>query len=54
MQTKKQQLNFKGLGRDGNEFFTSSFTQAVIHSVVDPVPMNRKSRRAMKKLVKKL
>ena len=35
-------------------FFTSSFEMAVTNSAVDPVPMNRKSRRAMGKIVKKL
>lgn len=54
MQTKKQQLIFKGLDRNQKEFFTSSLESAIIHSVVDPVPMNRKTRRAMPKLVKKL
>lgn len=54
MQTKKQQLIFKGLDRTGKEFFTSSLESAIIHSTVDPVPMNRKSRKAMPKLIKKL
>lgn len=54
MQAKKQQLIFKGLGRDNKLFFTSSFEAAVMHSRVDPVAMNRKTKKAMPKMIKEL
>jgi len=54
MQTKKQQLIFRGVGRDGKYFFTSDLGSCIMNSRETPVPMNRKSRRAMPKIIREL
>ena len=49
---KKQDLAFKGINKAGRVFVTPDFIQAVDFSVNDPVPCNRKSRRAMAKIIR--
>lgn len=51
---KKQSLSFKGVDRSGRLFFTQEFSYAVLNSKIDPMPTNRKSRRAMPKLIRRL
>jgi len=51
---KQQELAFRGVDRIGRVFVTESFTWAIQNSVGDPMPLNRRSRRAMKKLIRAL
>ena len=51
---KKQVLLFLGKRNDGQEFVTSDFERAVMVSAQDPIPLNRKTKKAYPKLVKGL
>lgn len=50
----KQSIMFKGINKAGQTFMTESISNCVINSVVDPVPINRKSNRVMLKIIKGL
>ena len=50
---KKQDIIFMGIGKDNKNFTTSSLEVIATHSNYDPIPLNRKSRRALPKMLKK-
>ena len=51
MSRKKQDLGFYGINEFGIPFITPNFEGAIAMSKNDPKPINRKSRRAMMKLL---
>lgn len=54
MKSKSQDVGFKGIGKDGVLFYTPSLEICIELSTTNPMPVNRKSRRAMPKLIKKI
>lgn len=48
----KQAVLFKGVTNFGQVFFTPNFEMCVMNSTIDPIPTNRRSTRALVKLVK--
>lgn len=51
MSKKKQEVMFYGVTRNNKPFVTASFQGCILNSKNDPVPLNRKSNRAMLKLI---
>lgn len=50
---KKQELRFLGFKKDGQQIVTSSIEPILDLCATDPKPLNRKSKRALPKLIKK-
>ncbi len=48
---KKQQITFQGTTSEGRPMFSGSLEYLLVNSKSDPVPLNRKTRRAFKKLI---
>lgn len=49
--SKKQEVKFLGIDKSGQRFVSHAFGFAVMNSINDPVPLNRKSKRAMFKII---
>jgi len=51
MAKKKQEVLFLGFRKTGGHFVTPSLAACTMDSTKDPIPVNRKSKRAMLKII---